>query len=216
MAIRIDFKSFTKKRTPLKSGFPIGMVIFTGKQGGGKSLSQSRYMWQLQNKYNAKVYSATDYKYADEVIKEEDIASTILTEREKRPTIFALDEIQILLDKDNADADRRRQVRKAIMQQRKRNTSIVGTAQVLHDLDTMYRRQLAYVVQCTRVGNIQVEFWTDGSSIRFDDEAMKYKGNVVDIKIWKRHNEMFDLYDTFEIVGSSNTNKKTKTPANSG
>lgn len=216
MAIKVDFKSFTKKRTPLKNGFPVGMVIFTGPQGGGKSLSQSRYMWQLQNKYNAKVYSATDYKHADEVIDESEIAEKILTEREDRPTIFALDEIQILLDKDNADADRRRQVRKAIMQQRKRNTTIVGTAQVLHDLDTMYRRQLAYVVQCTRFGNIQIEFWTDGSSIKFDDEAMKYKGNVVDIKIWKRHNEMFDLYDTFEIVGSSTKEKSTKNSTNSG
>lgn len=215
MAIKIDWKSFTKKRTPLRSGFPIGMVIFTGKQGGGKSLSQSRYMRQLQTKYDAKIYSATDYKYADEIIQEEDIAAKILTQREERPTVFALDEIQILLDKDNADADRRRQVRKAIMQQRKRNTTIVGTAQVLHDLDTMYRRQLAFVVNCVKFGNLQIEFWTDGSSIKFDDESMKYKGNVTDIKIWKRHNEMFDLYDTFQIVG--NTTKATKsTPANTG
>lgn len=203
MAIKIDWASFRKKRTPLKNGFPVGMVIFTGVQGGGKSLSQSRYMYQLQQKYKARVYSATDYKYADEVIEETDIASKILTKREDVPTIFALDEIQILLDKDNADADRRRQVRKAIMQQRKRNTTIVATAQVLHDLDTMYRRQLAYVVTCMKFGNLQIEFWTDGSSIVFDDEARKYKGKVIDIKIWKRHNEMFALYDTFEIVGST-------------
>lgn len=209
MAIKIDYKSFTKKRTPLKNGFPIGMVLFTGVQGAGKSLCQSRYIRQLQQKHKARVYSATDYKYADEVISEDDIASRILTMREDTPTVFALDEIQVLLDRDSASPVTRSQVRKAIQQQRKRNTTIVGTVQVLHDLETIYRRQLAYVVNCYKLGAIQVEFWIDGTTLKFDDELMKYKGTVVDIKIWKRHNEMFDLYDTFEIVGK---NKLGSTP----
>ena len=202
MKVMIDFKSFVKKRTPLKNGFPVGMVLFTGRQGGGKSLSQSRYTYQLQNAFDAKVFSATDYKYADEVIDESQIAEKILTKRETRPTCFLLDEIQILLDKDNTDALTRRQVRKAIFQQRKRNTSIIGTVQVLTDLDRIYRKQIAYIVNCHKFGSLQIEIWIDGNTLKFDDETNNYKGTLAFVKIWKRHDEMFNLYDTFEIVGS--------------
>lgn len=205
--IHIDWRSFLKKRRKLSNNFPVGMVLFTGKQGGGKSLSQSRYIFGLQKRWNARVFSATDYKYADEIIDESEIADKILTKREDRPTIFALDEIQVLLERDNTDAKTRSQMRKAIQQQRKRNTSIVGTCQELLDLDTVYRRQLAFVVRCTHLGPIQIETWMDGSTLKFDDTLNKYTGSTVDINIWKRHNEMYSLYDTFEVVGEgSNTN----------
>lgn len=202
MSIKIDYKSFAKKRDKLTNRFPVGMVLFIGEQGGGKSLSQSRYTKMLQDLWTARVFSATDYKYAQDKIDESEIADRILTLREERPTIFLLDEIQVLLDKDNIDPRTRSQVRKAIQQQRKRNTSIIGTCQELLDLDTIYRRQLAYVVKCSHIGPIQIEKWLDGATLKFDNELNKYTGNVVDIKIWKRHNEVYDLYDTFEIVGN--------------
>ena len=210
MSLKIDFKSFIKPRRKLKNGFPIGMVLFTGKQGGGKSLSQSRYMRKLQLKWNARVYSATDYVYADDIIQESEIADKILTKRQSRPTIFALDEIQVLLERDNTDSYTRSQMRKAIQQQRKRNTSIVGTCQELLDLDTIYRRQLAYVVRCFHFGPIQIEFWMDGSTLKFDDNLNKYTGSLVDVCIWKRHNDIYDLYDTFQVVGE----KQGVTPSN--
>ena len=210
MSLKIDFKSFIKPRRKLKNGFPIGMVLFTGKQGGGKSLSQSRYMRNLQLKWNARVYSATDYVYADDIIQETEIAEKILTKRQSRPTIFALDEIQVLLERDNTDSFTRSQMRKAIQQQRKRNTSIVGTCQELLDLDTIYRRQLAYVVRCFHFGPIQIEFWLDGATLKFDDNMNKYTGSLVDVCIWKRHNDIYDLYDTFQVVGE----KQGVTPSN--
>ena len=199
--IYIDWRSFFKERRKLTNGFPVGMVLFTGRQGAGKSLSQSRYIYKLQEKFNATVYSATDYKYAQHHISEDEIADKILTKREDNPTIFALDEIQVLLDRDNINAETRSQMRKAIQQQRKRNTSIVGTCQELLDLDTIYRRQVAFVVRCTHLGPIQIETWLDGATLKFDNELNKYTGNVVDIRIWKRHSEMYDLYDTYEVVG---------------
>lgn len=208
MGIKVDYRSFTKKRRKLVNGFPVGMVLFTGGQGSGKSLNQSRYIFQLQNKYGAKVYSATDYKHADEVIDEDDIANRIMTKREDKPTIFALDEIQVLLDRENMKGEKSTNIRKAIQQQRKRNTSIIGTVQVLLDLETIYRRQIAYVVNCSHIGPIQIETWIDGSTLKFDDAELKYKGDVVDVKIWKRHNEMYDLYDTYEIVGGGDAQKK--------
>lgn len=199
--ISIDFKSFTKKRRKLKGGFPVGMVLFTGKQGAGKSLCQSRYVYQLQQRWNAKVYSATDYKLADVKIDETKITESILTQRESRPTVFLLDEIQVLLDPATVAGSDKAQVTKAIQQQRKRNTSIVGTLQVYLDILPIYRRQIAYVVRCSKVGPIQFERWMDGETLSFDAEQNKYVGTTDHIRIWKRHNEMFDLYDTFEVVG---------------
>lgn len=210
--ISIDWRSFLRKRSKLTNGFPVGMVLFTGKQGAGKSLSQSRYMHMLQAKWNARVYSATDYKHADDFIEESEIADKILTKRENRPTIFALDEIQVLLDPSSTDAKTKSQMRKAIHQQRKRNTSIVGTCQELLDLDVIYRRQLAFVVKCTHFGPVQIETWLDGSTLKFDNELNKYTGSTVDIRIWKRHNAVYDLYDTFEVVGESKHSKLGSAP----
>lgn len=207
MSIKVDWASFRKKRTKLVNGFPVGMVLFTGAQGGGKSLSQSRYIRFLQLRHDAKVYSATDYKYADEVVDEFEFTTKLMTPREERPSIFALDEIQVLLERGNITSDGRAIVRKAIQQQRKRNTSIIGTAQELLDLDPIYRRQLKYVVRCSHFGPIQIERWMDGQTLKFDDETNRYKGTTIDIRIWKRNNEIFDLYDTFEVVGDKKTQK---------
>lgn len=200
--INIDIPSFFKERRKLGKSFPVGMVLFTGGQGKGKSLSQSRYVWQLQRDWNAKVYSATNYINADVRIAEEEIVHKILTPREERPTVFLLDEIQVLLDPDGSiDKVGKSQVRRAIQQQRKRKTSIIGTAQVLVDIDPIYRRQIAYVVRCYKFGAIQIEMWLDGETLTIDPETKKYSGKVAHVKIWKRHNEMFDLYDTYEVVG---------------
>lgn len=201
MSVSIDFRSFRKPRRKLKGGFPVGMVLFTGKQGGGKSLSQSRYVHMLQKKWGAKVYSATDYKKADVKIDESKIAESILTKREDRPSVFLLDEIQVLLAPGNLSAEGKVQVLKAIQQQRKRKTSIIGTLQVYLDIETIYRRQVAYVVRCSKFGPIQIERWMDGETLQFDPLTNKYAGRTDKIVIWKRHNEMFDLYDTFEVVG---------------
>lgn len=197
--ISIDWRSFSKKRSPLKGGFPTGMVLFTGRQGGGKSLSQSRYVYQLQEKFGAKVYSATDYKRADVKIDESEISDHILTKRDVRPTVFLLDEIQVLLD--TTAGKLKPEVLKAIAQQRKRNTSIIGTLQVFLDLDIRYRRQIKYVVNCSFVGPIQIERWLEGETLTFDQESNKYSGRIAHIRIWKRHNEIFNLYDTHEVVG---------------
>jgi len=95
-------------------------------------------------------------------------------------------------------------MRKAIQQQRKRNTSIVGTCQQLLDLETVYRYQLAYVVKCSKFGSIQIEKWLDGHTLQYDNEKRQFMGKVIPggVRIWKRHNEMFDLYDTYEVVGN--------------
>lgn len=135
------------------------------------------------------------------VIEESDIADKILTKREARPTVFLLDEIQVLLDRENVSGPARNQVLKAIQQQRKRKTSIIGTLQVYLDLDIIYRRQIRYVVRCYKFGPLQIERWMDGETLSFNQETNKYEGKTDCIKIWKRHNEMFDLYDTHEVVG---------------
>lgn len=202
--IEIDWKSFLKQRRKLKNGFPVGMILFTGKQGSGKSLCQSRYVYQLQQKFGAEVYSATDYKLADHKIDENNISKEILTKRQNRPSVFLLDEIQVLLDPATISGSDKAQVLKAIQQQRKRNTSIIGTLQVYLDIQPIYRRQINYVVSCSKFGAIQFERWLDGETLTFDETKNKYVGQTSQIRIWKRHNEMFDLYDTHEVIGEKN------------
>ena len=203
--IYIDFKSYFRHRTKLPKSFPIGMILFTGAQGAGKSLCQMKYIYNMQKKWQARVFSATDYKYFDEKIDEDAIAKKILTKRQSTPTIFALDEIQILLDPSNTDKSTKSQIRKAIQQQRKRNTSIVGTCQQLLDLDMIYRRQIEWLVECSHIGSTQIENWYEGSTLKFDSVENKYVGKLGFSLVWKRNDEMYNLYDTYEVVGDTDT-----------
>lgn len=71
------------------------------------------------------------------------------------------------------------------------------------DLDIKYRRQLDAQVECLHFGPIQMELWKDPASLKFDPKKNDYVGRTHRLHIWKRHNEAYDIYDTFEIVDAT-------------
>ena len=222
----IDFTSFPKERRKLQRGFPTGTIFFTGGQGAGKSLSATRYIKKLKEKYpDAYIYSNIKLRLADQVISSDEVADHILdrkilgkacgecthcmdpfdsevcVDQKEIPIIFFLDEIQTVLFNNKKSVSF--ETFKAICQQRKALKSIVGTMQEFLDLDIQYRRQLRSVVECTHWGYIQLEFWKDPQTMKYDQEKGDYTGRIEDIKVWKRHNTIYDLYDTLEIVNAS-------------
>lgn len=198
--LRVDFSSFLKKRTPIKESFPSGMVLFCGGQGKGKTLSATNYIAFLKKKYpDLIIFSNISFNLADKVLTTEEIADFILyTDPKNRPIAFLLDEIQtVLFNSKKAVAA---ETFFAICQQRKAKKTIVGTLQQILDLDIRYRRQLRAYVEATMLGNIQIELWKDPESMRYDQEVLDYVAKTYDIVVWKRHDEAFNRYDTFEIV----------------
>jgi len=205
--MRIEYKTFPKKRTRLQRTFPTGTVLFTGAQGAGKSLSGSHYLFNLKKKYpNLYIYSNIELSIADKVIKSEEVADYILDKQfdkdnNQRPIAFFIDEIQTVLFSGQKAVSF--ETFKAICQQRKALKTIVGTMQEFLDLDIKYRRQLNSVVECFHFGPIQFELWKDPNSLKYNSEALDYVGKTINIGIWKRHDEAYKIYDTFEIVDAT-------------
>lgn len=219
----VEWKTFTKPRRHVKRGFPTGTVFFTGKQGAGKSLSASHYLQMLKNKYpNIYIYSNIQLAIADKIIKSEEVADYILekkiegeacghceqclggsmcVEQTEIPIAFFLDEIQTVLFSGKKSVSF--ETFKAICQQRKALKTIIGTMQEFLDLDIKYRRQLQAQVECFHYGPVQIELWKDPESLKFDQTKNDYVGRTKRINIWKRHNEAYDIYDTYEIVNAT-------------
>lgn len=203
----IEWKTFPKKRTRIKRGFPTGTVLFTGGQGKGKSLSATHYLERLKFNYpNLYIVSNIKLTIADLVIKSEEVADYILMTKKdedgnERPVAFFIDEIQTVLFSGKKAVSF--ETFKAICQQRKALKTIIGTMQEFLDLDIKYRRQLQAQVDCFYFGPIQFELWKDPESLKFDPEKNDYVGRTKRINIWKRHDDAFNIYDTFEIVNAT-------------
>lgn len=229
----VEWRTFTKPRRRVKRGFPTGTVFFTGKQGKGKSLSASHYLQMLKNKYpNLYIYSNIKLSIADKVITSEEVADHILdrkidgeacgvceaclrdvlcVEQTEIPIAFFLDEIQTVLFSGKKSVSF--ETFKAICQQRKALKTIIGTMQEFLDLDIKYRRQLQAQVEVFNFGPVQFELWKDPESLHFDTKKNDYVGRTRRINIWKRHNEAYDIYDTFEIVNATMDMDVTKKQA---
>lgn len=220
--MKIFAKTFFKKATPSGNTFPVGMVLFTGHQGAGKSISALHYLMYLQRKYpHARVISNIKLDVPNfEQKAPEDLEEALLHDYGREPVIYLLDEIQTLLrgqkgGKSYLSPD----VLMSIQQQRKANKTILGTLQEFLDLDISYRRQLRSQVQCRHAGNLQIEYWLDPSTLKYDKDNNKYTGKVMDIWLWKRHDLVYDKYDTYEIVKQSigaTPRQPTPYPTNSG
>ena len=202
--LAIEWKTFFKERRKLKRSFPTGTMLFTGAQGKGKTLSASHYIERLKVQYpDVYIYSNIDLSIADKIITPDEIPKYILDKRDV-PVIFFLDEIQtVLFAKDSGNKSVSFETLRAIAQQRKAQKTIIGTLQNYLDLDIKYRRQFVGYVECSFFGALQFELWKDGQSLKFDQKAGEYVGRVRDIRLWKRHNKAYDLYDTFQIVDAT-------------
>lgn len=215
--MKIFFKTFTKKATKSGNKFPVGMVLFVGHQGAGKTISAVHYAQYLERKYpDLKVFSnikLTGFNDFTQLAAHE-IEDALLKDFGRQPVAYLLDEIQTLLRSKKKVLSE--DTLMSIQQQRKANKTILGTLQEFLDLDISYRRQLLAQVQCRHVGNTQVEFWRDPSTLQYNADKNDYTGRVMDIWIWKRHDDIYKKYDTYEIVRQSINTTPRVTPANSG
>lgn len=197
------------------------MVLFVGHQGAGKTISAVHYAQYLEEKYphvlvisNIKLMGFKNFR----LCPPEDLESALLEDYGREPVIYLLDEIQTLL-RGSKGSKRMlsEETLMSIQQQRKANKTILGTLQEFLDLDISYRRQLRAQVQCRHSGNIQIEYWRDPSTLSYDPTKNDYSGKVMDIWIWKRHDDIYTKYDTYELVKQSlNTTARLPTLPASG
>lgn len=186
---------------------PDGIIVFTGSQGEGKTLSAVRYVVSLMEEYpKAKLVTNVQIKkFEDRQIWFDSVARFKDIDNGEYGVIYLIDEIQLLfnsLESKNLDLN----LFTTICQQRKKRKHIVGTSQVFNRISKGFREQFKYAVMCTNVfGVLQYNKIVKGEDVTIDES-----GNVITDKVhrawWFHSPALYDLYDTSATIDRTNFN----------
>lgn len=188
---------------------PCGLLVFTGPQGSGKTLSAVLYVEDLLKKY-PKAILKTNLNLKDFPIdnkrvflfkNQDDFFSNTNGEY---GIIYLIDEIQLYwnsLMSKNINTE----VMQVISQQRKQRIHIVCTSQVFGRLAKPLREQFSEVVVCKNYfGFIQVNKVVDRDSIEDNDNSTSLKGKVKKKSFWFHNPNFYNKYDTYYVIQQNN------------
>lgn len=188
---------------------PDGLLVFTGPQGSGKTLSAVKYTINLMNEYKkAILVTNIDIKSLpvdnNRIFRFNNNDDLSRYNNDKLGVIFLIDEIQLYfnsLDSKNIDP----QVMVQISQQRKQRKHIVCTSQVFGRLAKPLREQFSNVIFCKNyLGFIQRNRLIDRDSMDGDSStSTELKGKVKKSFWWLHHPDDYDLYDTYNIINNN-------------
>lgn len=186
---------------------PDGIIVFTGSQGTGKTLSAVRYVVDLMEEY-PKALLCTNVsinRFEDRQVWFDSVAKFKDLDNGEYGVIYLIDEIQLLfnsLESKNLDLN----LFTTICQQRKKRKHIVGTSQVFNRISKGFREQFKYAVMCNNVfGVLQWNKIVKGEDVTVDDS-----GNVKTDKVhrawWFHSPALYELYDTTATIDRTNFN----------
>ncbi len=173
-----------------------GCIIFTGRQGRGKTIGMVEYARRMQKEYPlAKCMTNIKYKYQDEKLKH--WRQLIDYKNEKRGVIVIMDETQNWFS-SNQSKNFPPEMLTVITQNRKNRRIILGTAQSFHLLAKAIRSQATEVRDCITLARCI-------TIVRRREPILDAEGNVVEWKnrgmyFFVHDKELRESYDTYEVV----------------
>lgn len=189
-----------------------GLTLYCGRQGAGKSIAMTEYLYRMRNKYpNCKIYTNYGFMLQDGPVNSWHDFVDIRNGTEG--VIFAIDEIQNEFD-NNSWKTFPPWLLREITQQRKQRIKIVGTSQVYTRVVKQLREQCFEVVECrTLLGR-----WTFTKC--FDAEDYNDVVDKPELKMklrrkWRlsyiqtnKLRELFNSYDKVQALGEKAKNKE--------
>lgn len=178
---------------------PVGTMIFSGKQGSGKTLTAVKYVKYLKELYpKSIIVSNVEIKGID-VIEYKGIQSLTDINNDDKGVIYLIDEIHLewnSLESKSIPIE----VFTEISQQRKQRKHIIGTSQLFTRVAKPFREQVERVVMCRNYFDIlQYNEVTDGESIKEDlNGNLKYR--VLKRQLFFHSIDDYDSYDTFKKI----------------
>lgn len=187
--------------------FPDGLVVFTGAQGTGKTLSAVNYCYKLLKMYPKAIICTNlqlrdypfDNKRVFEFVNGEDLSKY---NNGEHGVIFLIDEIQLYfnsLESKNINPD----VMVQISQQRKQRKHIVCTSQVFGRMAKPLREQFSSVIICKNIlGFLQLNKLVDRDSIEDTESTTgtELKGKVKKRFFWFHNPNFYTKYDTYYVI----------------
>ena len=188
---------------------PDGLIVFTGAQGTGKTLSAVNYVENLLKMYpkallvtNLKLNNFPfDHERIFQFFNGDDLAKFSNGEF---GVIYLIDEIQLYfnsLKSKNINPE----VMVQISQQRKQRKHIVATSQVFGRMAKPLREQFSSVLVCKNFfGFIQFNKLVDRDSIEDNDNGTSLKGKVIKRFLWFHSPKDYGKYDTYYVIKQNN------------
>lgn len=182
-----------------------GLVVFTGSQGSGKTLSAVLYVKSLMEMYPEAIivsnillnFAPFDNKKIFPFNNAEDLSKY---NNGDKGVIFLIDEIQLYfnsLESKNINPE----VMTQISQQRKQRKHIICTSQVFGRMAKPLREQFSNVIVCKcYFNNFQVNKLVDRDSIEDFDNGTNLKGQVKHKFFWFHNPKYYDYYDTYYVI----------------
>ena len=177
---------------------PQGLIIFTGRQGRGKTIAMVEYMRYLQDCYPlAKCITNLGYSYQDESLVH--WRQLIDFKNGCQGVIVGMDELQNWFG-SNQSRNFPPEMLSVITQNRKNRRVILGTAQSFYLLAKPIRSQATEVRECMTLGGCF-------TLIRRREPVLDDAG---DVKEWKNRgwywfvhtSRIRDSYDTYKVIES--------------
>lgn len=210
MKFKIDYASFKKKKSrEEKNKFPTGTRAYKGFQGRGKSLSMTDYVYKIQQKFpncvifsNIKMKGLENFHYT---ATDKEVMEGLKFNNGSNGVINVIDECHLFCNKKTGiSLDWLTQ----ISQQRKERRKIVISSQIWEDLDVSLRKQVPEIVRCNNIGNVQINKVSNGETLRYDKTRGEYVADTIGYEIFKRNDEYFARYDTFQKIETNAVYKR--------
>lgn len=200
--MRIDYLSFTKswKRDKGKK-FPTGTRVYTGHQGSGKTLSLTKYAFDVKEAFPKCVIFSNVNLFGIEYCPISDsngLKSAISFKNGSDGVLILLDEAHLYFGrKDGIPLD----LLTCISQQRKDRRRLVFSSQIWEELDISLRKQVKEIVSCrTLFGFLQVNIVSDGETLHYDKLIGEFVADKLYTEMFKHNQEYYDRYDTFQKI----------------
>lgn len=182
---------------------PEGLLVFSGCQGSGKTLSAVQYCLNILNAYPDCLFCSNVEIKGVETIPYDGISSLTSLENGYAGVLYLIDEGHLefnSLESKNISIEEMTE----IAQQRKQRKHIVMTSQVFMRLAKAFREQVHDVIFCNcHFGLLQHNKWVDGTT------ATEENGKLIgDVKgnFWFFHNR--DLYGSYDTYAKMHRYKK--------
>lgn len=175
---------------------PQGLIIFTGRQGNGKTTALMQYAIDLLDTYpKAKCLSNTKFAYQDEELKH--WKQLVDYKNEHKGIVVIMDELQNWFG-SNQSRNFPPEMLGVITQNRKNRRVILGTAQNFYLLAKAIRSQCTEIRQCTTLAGVLTIVVRREPIIDNDGEVkdLKYRGMYCFVHSPRLRNS----YDTWSVV----------------
>lgn len=175
---------------------PQGLVIFTGRQGNGKTISLMQYAMELLDTYpKAKCISNTKFALQDELLKH--WTQLINYKNAHMGVIAIIDELQNWFS-SNSSRNFPPDMLSVITQNRKNRRVILGTAQNFYLLAKPIRSQCTEIRECVTLAGVLTIVIRREPVVDNDGEVkqLKYRG----MYCFAHNRRLRDSYDTYSVI----------------